>query len=113
MEIKVVELNDYTIELIDLMSKGLITIDAVNIIIEALENKQVEATYKTNKTITEHWVTGVRTIYTNEMEEKSNIENLAYNFHGVMIKEGEENALRYLKKLVEPAKKTYRKYRRY
>lgn len=112
MEIKVLELNNYTVELMELMSKGLLTLEAVNVIIEALEKGDIQAIYKTNKTTTEQWATGVRTIYLDEMEEKSNIENLAYNFHSVIIKEGEENALRYLKTLVKPAKKNYRKYRR-
>lgn len=114
MEMKIVELNDTTMELINLMSEGKLTLEAVNIITGALNKGDIQATYQTNKKELYQDGTGAfRTIELDEMVTKSYIEDLANDFNSIMITYGEKEAEKHLSNLVKPVKKTYRKYRRY
>lgn len=113
MELTLIDAN-VGIELMESMSKGDLTLEAVNMIIEALDNKTIEATYKSE--ITEDVLKGDGAIYTvgtGLYEYLSYIQVLIDNFKCINLKYGVDEAIKNLKMILAP-KKTYKKrYRRY
>lgn len=114
MELNTIEAN-IGIELMELMSKGLLTVGAVNLIIEALNNNTIKPTYKAEikKPVYNDIYGGeiIRFISTGEYENRSYIEEIANNFNCIMNQSGEQVALNNLKAILKPTKKQYRKRR--
>lgn len=113
MELTLIDAN-VGIELMESMSKGDLTLEAVNMIIEALNNKSIEATYKSE--ITKDVLKGNGAIYTvgtGVYEDKSNIQSIIDNFKCIKLKFGIDEAIKNLKMVLAPKKTYKRKYKRY
>lgn len=115
MEVKMIELNDVTMELIQLQSEGRLTSEAIEIIIDTLNKGDIQATYESRNT--EKYIDGLGAIRERFIEgthTMSNLENITNDFNCIMLKYGEVKAIEHLKRIVEPVKKTYyKKYRRH